>query len=199
MVERIVVPAREGRAVVVRQGERFRVVDLEGQQVGDLFAFVAGDVREYASAEHTRVALSRLFPQPGESFLTNRRRPILRFEEDASPGRHDMLCAACDPTRYAALGVTGPHASCQDNLLAAMAGLGHTDVEVPQPINLFMSIPVGADGTLGWETAPTAPGDSVTLRAELDAIVVLSACPQDLNPINGPGPTSLAIDLLDRP
>jgi hypothetical protein len=39
--------------------------------------------------------------------------------------------------------------------------------------------------------------DSVTLRAEMDAIVVLSACPQDLDPINGPGPTSLAIDLLD--
>jgi len=189
----------EGRAVVVREGERFRVVDLEGQQVGDLFAFVADDVREYASAEHTRVALSRLFPRPGESFLTNRRRPILRFEEDASPGRHDMLCAACDPTRYASLGVVGPHASCQENLLAAMAGLGHAGVDVPQPINLFMSIPVGADGTLGWETAPTAPGDSVTLRAELDAIVVLSACPQDLNPINGPGPTALAVELLDRP
>jgi len=30
----------------------------------------------------------------------------------------------------------------------------------------------------------------------MDAIVVLSACPQDLNPINGPGPTSLAIELL---
>ena len=198
MTKRVVVPAREGRAVRVASGERFRVVDLEGQQVGDLFVFAADDVREYASAEHTRVALSRLFPRPGEAFLSNRRRPILTFEEDRSPGHHDMLCAACDPTRYATLGVSGWHASCEENLRRAMAALGERNIEVPQPINLFMHIPVGAGGELGWQPAASRPGDSVTLRAELDAIVVLSACPQDLNPINGPGPTSLAIELIDR-
>ncbi len=193
---RVIVPAREGRAIRVTAGEAVRIIDLEGSQVGDLFAFVADDVTEYASAEHTRVALSRLFPHVGEAFLTNRRRPILRFEEDRSPGHHDMLCAACDPTRYATLGVVGWHASCEENLRRAMAGLGQAQIEVPQPINLFMHIPVGADGTLGWEPAASAPGDSVTLRAELDVILVLSACPQDLSPINGPGPSSLAIERI---
>jgi len=53
--QRIVVPAREGRAVRMPAGGRFCVVDLEGQQVGDLFAFSADDITEYASAEHTRV------------------------------------------------------------------------------------------------------------------------------------------------
>jgi uncharacterized protein YcgI (DUF1989 family) len=77
-----------------------------------------------------------------------------------------------------------------------MAGLGHANVAVPQPINLFMDIPVAADGTLGWRPAPTRPGDSVTVRAEMDVLVVLSACPQDLNPINGPGPTALAMEVL---
>jgi len=192
------VPAREGRAVLVNVGERVRIVDLDGQQVGDLFVFAADDVAEYASAEHTRVALWRLFPAVGEPFLTNRRRPIATFIEDRSPGFHDMLCAACDSTRYAQLGVIGWHASCQENLLGAMVALGHRDIEVPQPINLFMRVPVLSDGRLAWEPAATAPGDSVTLRAEIDAIVVLSACPQDLTPINGPGPTALAIELLDR-
>jgi len=196
VLERVVVPAREGRAIQVGAGEAVRIIDLEGSQVGDLFAFVADDVAEYASAEHTRVALSRLFPRVGETFVTNRRRSILRFEEDDSPGHHDMLCAACDPTRYATLGVVGWHASCEENLRRAMAGLGHAQIEVPQPINLFMHIPVAADGTFGWEPAPSAPGDSVTLRAELDVLLVLSACPQDLNSINGPGPTSLAIERL---
>lgn len=196
-VGRVLVPAREGRAVRVRAGQRFRVVDLNGQQVGDLFAFAAGDISEYASAEHTRVELSRLFPRVGEPFLTNRRRPILTFLEDHSPGHHDMLCAACDPARYAALGVVGWHASCQENLQRAMKTLGHVRVEVPQPINLFMRIPLDSDGSIGFEPAATRPGDAVTLRAEMDAIIVLSACPQDLNPINGPEPTSLAMDLLD--
>ena len=61
-----------------------------------------------------------------------------------------------------------------------MASFGHQKVEVPQPINLFMHIPVLADGTLGWEPALTKPGDHVVLRAERDCYIVVSACPQEL-------------------
>ena len=94
IAERIVIPAREGRSLHVPAGRSFRVTVLEGGQVGDLFAFNAEDVSEYASAEHTRAFVDRLFPRIGESFVTNRRRPILEFERDESPGHHDMLCAA---------------------------------------------------------------------------------------------------------
>ena len=59
-----------------------------------------------------------------------------------------------------------------------------------------MNIPVAADGSLGWEPAQTAAGDSITLRAEMDAIVVVSACPQDIVPINDRNPTPIAIELL---
>ncbi|MGH3032175.1 MAG: DUF1989 domain-containing protein [Gaiellaceae bacterium] len=197
MPETIHIPAREGRAARVPAGGRFRVVDLEGTQVADLFAFVAGDVSEYASAEHTRASVDRLFPRAGEHFYTNRRRPILLFEEDGSPGVHDMLCAACDPTRYAGLGIEGWHASCQENLQKAMAGLGHDRIEVPQSINLFMNIPVAPDGSLGWEPAPTKAGDHAAFRAELDCVVVVSACPQDIVPINGGNPSAIALELLD--
>ena len=191
------IPAREGRAVRVGAGQRYRVVDLEGQQVVDLFAFCADDVQEYASAEHTRVWVSRLFPRVGEHFVTNRRRSILFFEKDSSPGIHDMLCASCDPTRYALLGVEGWHASCQENLQRAMASLGYEDIEIPQPINLFMNTPVREDGTIDWLSAETKPGDFVILRGELDCIVAASACPQDIIPINGKEPTPVIIELLD--
>lgn len=196
VAQRVVVPAREGRAVSVAAGQPFRVVDLEGSQVGDLFAFATHDFGEFVSAEHTRVQVSRLFPRVGESFVSNRRRPLLTLLADDSPGYHDMLCAACDSTRYAALGVTGWHASCQENLMRAMSQLGVGPVEVPQPINLFMNIPVLPDGSLGWEPARSRAGDAVTLLAEVDLVVVLSACPQDLVPISGGGLSPLAIDLL---
>jgi uncharacterized protein len=195
-VERIEVPAREGRGVRLAAGRSFRVVDVEGRQCVDLFAYRVDDVSEYHSAEHTRVHVSRLFPRPGEQFVTNKRRPILFFEEDATPGLHDMLIAACDPTRYAGLGVDGWHASCQENLERAMADLGHERVEIPQPINLFTNIPVSGDGTMGWESAQTRPGDYVQLRAEVDCFVVASSCPQDLLPINDENPTRVALELL---
>jgi uncharacterized protein YcgI (DUF1989 family) len=192
----ITVPARDARAAIVPAGSRFRVVDLEGGQVVDLFAFAVDDVGEYASAEHTRVTLDRLFPMVGQAFVTNRRRPILTLERDDSPGVHDMLCAACDPDRYRLLGAA-EHGSCADNLRRAMADLGREHVEIPQPINLFMDVRVQPDGTLSWGPSPAKEGDSVTFRAELDAIVVASACPQDLNEINHFRPTSVGIELLD--
>ena len=193
--ETIHVPAREGRGARIHAGDRVRVIDPEGGQVADVFAFCTDDPSEYHSAEHTRVHVSRLFPAVGEQFVTNRRRPILTLEADDSPGVHDMLCAACDPTRYRGLGVEDWHASCQENLLGVMRELGVDRVQVPQPINLFMNIPVGGEGELGWLPAPTKPGDSTTLRAELDCYVVVSACPQDLVQINAgaPGPIQLEI------
>ncbi|WP_350275102.1 urea carboxylase-associated family protein [Kribbella sp. HUAS MG21] len=192
---RTLVPARTGRAVRVGRGSLVRVVDVEGQQVGDLFAYVldpSGVTGEHLSASHTRTATSRLFPAIGEAFVTNRRRPILTLVEDTSPGRHDLLIAACDDARYAALGVPD-HPSCARNLRTALG----VDVDVvPQPVNVFMQVPVSADDTLDWLPATTAPGDSITFRAELDCVVVVSACPQDLTVINGNGPTDLAIDVL---
>jgi len=196
MSQRVTVAARQGGAVRVRAGQSFRVIDVEGRQCADLFAFRTDDVTEYASAEHTRPHVNRLFPQVGEHFVTNRRRPILFFAADHSPGAHDMLVAACDPSRYVALGVEGWHASCQENLLAAMRRLGFDRVEVPQPINLFTNIPL-VNGRLDWRPALTRPGDSVTLRAELDCHVVVSSCPNDVLAINDKHITSLAIELLD--
>jgi len=192
---RIVVPAGGGRAVVLRAGQRARVIDTEGAQVGDVFAFAADDPTEHLSASHTRTHTSRLFPRIGEAFVTNRRRPILTLVGDTSPGTHDMLIAACDPERYRALGAP-EHASCAENLRNSLAQIGsHTDV-IPQPVNVFMRIPVGESGDLGWLPAASRPGDAITFAAEIDCVFVVSACPQDLTDINGERPTAMEIEVL---
>jgi uncharacterized protein YcgI (DUF1989 family) len=141
--------------------------------------------------------VGRLFPRAGEQFVTNTRRPILLLEEDATPGVHDMLCAACDPERYEGLGVEGWHASCQENMQTALRAIGVEPPRfAPQPINLFMNTPAQADTTIGWYPAPTKAGDSVTLRAEIDLVLVVSACPQDIVAINDRNPGPIEIELL---
>jgi uncharacterized protein len=195
ITRRIEVPAGTGRAVHVRTGELVRVVDVDGGQVGDLFAFAADDPDEHHSAAHTRTHVRRLFPAVGEQFVTDRRRPILRLVADASPGVHDMLIPACDPQRYAQLGAPG-HRSCAANLREALAAVGHVHTgPVPQPINVFMRIPVGPGGSLTWLPAPTSAGDAITFRAELDAVVVVSSCPMDVVGINRGAPSALAVEV----
>ena len=56
---------------------------------------------------------------------------------------------------------------------------------MPGPLNLWMNIPVIGRGRRRVAAAGQPPGDHVVLRAELDCIVALSACPQDMVPING--------------
>ena len=181
----VAIPARSGKAALVAGGQSVRVINTHGQQVVDTWAFRRDDLTEFMSMEHSRTALGRIMPAVGQSMATNRRRPILTLVEDTSGGIHDTLLAACDRYRYELLGCEGYHDNCTDNLAAAMAELGLAPPETPSPWNLFMNIPVGPDGSVTFEPPVSKPGDHVTLRAEMDCVVVFSACPQDIVPING--------------
>jgi uncharacterized protein YcgI (DUF1989 family) len=192
---RVEVPGGEGRGVLVRAGQVVRVVDVAGGQVGDLFAFDEADPGEYASAEHTRPAIRKLFPRPGDPVLTNRRRPILTVTEDTSPGRHDTLYAACDPARYVSLGAAPGHRSCAVNLLQILRNSGIAPVTVPQPLNVFMDVRPEPDGTLVSHPASSRAGDFIAFRAERDCLVVLSSCPMDIVPISAGGITPLELQV----
>ncbi len=191
-----VLPAREGVALRLDAGERLRIVNLEGGQVVDTWALNAADPSEHMSMEHMRVSLSKLMPAAGDPLYSNRRRPILTMVEDTSPGVHDTLLAACDPERYRQLGGAEGHANCTQNFFGALAALGVEPDYIPAPLNMFMNIPWEADGVLGFSPSPARPNDYVTLAAVHDVVVVLSACPMDLNPINAGGPRDVAWEKL---
>lgn len=187
MSEAILLPARHGKAVHVACGHAIRIINPHGTQVVDCWAWNARDLGEYMSMEASRVWSQRLNPIVGDTFVTNRRNPILTLVEDTSPGIHDTFMAACDRHRYERLGCTHYHRNCFDNMTEALAELG---LKAPVPtlasFNIFMNIAVGLDGR-SLATGPTQgrPGDFITLRADMDCVVALSACPQDIVPIHG--------------
>ncbi|MCH8088477.1 MAG: urea carboxylase-associated family protein [Chloroflexi bacterium] len=189
------VPARMGKAFRVSKGELIKVIDVKGGQAADFFAFNVDNIKEYLSAEHTRPSISRLFPLEGEGFYTQERRPIMTLVVDHTPGIHDMLFAACNPSRYRELGVEGWHASCEENLGKEMEAIGIPGVEIPQPVNLFTSFPLSSDGAIGIAAPETRPGDYVVMRAEMDSYVCVSACPQDQNQTNSGVPTEIRVEV----
>jgi len=195
IAERIEIPASHGRAVRLQKGGCITIYNTSGTQVVDTWALCVDDPGHFLSMSHTRVETGRISPVAGDVMVTNRRQPILRFEHDSSSGIHDTIMAACDARRYVNLGATGYHRSCADNYHEALAALGISASDVPQPLNLFMNIPINADGTLTQGTPPAKPGDFVSLRALRDCILVMSACPQDMTPINGSTPTAVHFSL----
>jgi hypothetical protein len=79
------------------------------------------------------------------------------------------------------------------NLLETLRAHGIVAVTVPQPLNVFMDVRAEPDGTLVSHPASSRPGDFVAFRAELDCLVVLSACPMDIRPISAGGITPLEL------
>jgi len=183
--ETIEVPARSGKAVKLQAGWSVKLINTLGSQVVDTWAFNADDLTEHMSMEHTRVMIGRVNPRKGDLLYSSRRRPLLKMIEDTSPGVHDTLRAACDPVRYKLLGHEN-HASCAENLKAALQALGLRAPHSPCPLNMFENCPVGDDGKLVVVPPPVKAGDYVVLTAEVDSIVVFSACPMDIFPTNGP-------------
>jgi uncharacterized protein len=100
-----------------------------------------------------------------------------------------MLFAACDAARYQLLGCTDHHDNCADNLRRAITHRNVPLPYVPIPLNLFMNTKFDQYSVMRIEPPQAQPGDSVTFRAEHDCIIALSACPQDLVPVNGHGCT----------
>jgi uncharacterized protein len=194
----IVVPARRGRAFRLAAGQRIKIVNTHGTQVVDTWALALPALVEAMSMHHTRAQLSSLRPARGDPLYSSLRRPIMTLVEDTSPGVHDTLMAACDARRYELLGHEGHHDSCTDNFHAALQQLGFEPRAVPAPLNLFMNIPWAEDGRLEFRPPRSEPGDFVVLRAEFDLVAVVSACPQDMVPINGPEmrPTDFQVEIL---
>jgi uncharacterized protein len=184
----IEIPARRGAAVTLKAGQSIQVVNTRGGQVVDLWAFLEGSP-EHMSMPHSVVTLGRIKPLPGDVLVSELRQPVLRVAEDRSPGTHCMLFAACDPARYRLLGVQGHHDNCADNLRAAIAPLGIALPYVPTPLNLFMNTKFTEHRTMTVAAPDAQPGDSITFQAERDCTVVMSACPQDLLPVNAHGNT----------
>jgi uncharacterized protein YcgI (DUF1989 family) len=185
MSDPYIIPARRGRAVRLSRGSEIEVINSSGTQVVDLWALCPPALTEHMSMEHTRVALGRLIPRIGDCLYSSERRPLMTITEDTSPGIHDTLMASCDQARYRLLGYPGFHDNCHDNFVAALRALDLDPPAVPAPLNLFMNVPWEPDGSLRYEPPRSRPGDLVRLRAGTDLIVIMSACPQDLLPVNG--------------
>jgi uncharacterized protein len=190
----ITVAPQSGQAIGVGRGELVRVVDVEGHQVGDMWAIDAADPGRWLSASHTRDRCERLFPAMGEQFRDQLGEPILQLATDTSPGLHDMLFPPCDPPLYQSRGLPG-HPNCRDNFLATVASAGISLPVVPDPVNLFQDSGPQPDGRLAVGTAASLPGQFVSFRAQRDLVFVLTACSVDYPPLNNGRCTPLRIEI----
>ena len=194
-----IVAAAKGAAFALGAGQYAIIENIHGSQVVDTWALAQTNPYEHSSLDHTRSVNSNIFFENGMALVSNLRRPMLTMVQDTSPGRHDTLLCPCNAAIYKELRCEGYHRSCTDNFHEALATIGVKLPFTPASLNIFMNVPVHADGSVDRVPPASKPGDFVVLRADMDVLLVLSACPQDVTPINGAGrtPQDIAVRIVD--
>jgi len=192
-VSELMVPPREARAFSVPAGHCFRIISIEGPQVGDLNLWNADDLSERFYSGKTR-ALHATHLSTGDRLWSSL--PSLRpmatithdtldwygWDEDGA-GVHDVIGTRCDPYTNLLLKGTEYHHCCHSNLTRALAQernipLSQAEPHVHDVMNVFMCTGYTRDTHQYFmKASPVRPGDFIEFFAEIDLLAALSACP----------------------
>jgi uncharacterized protein YcgI (DUF1989 family) len=198
LVESFVIPIRTARAWKVSAGHLFRIVAVEGPQVGDLNMWNLHNARERLWASRTRqlqaahvTTFDRLWStlpylRPMATITSD---SLGSYGVDEFGGRiHDLLGTRCDP--YVNRMLTGDDFDfcCHSNLVRAVAPHGLTEPDVHDVLNVFQCTGLNRQDKYFMRGSPAQAGDHLEFFAEIDLLCALSTCPGgDLSaPLWGP-------------
>ena len=189
----LTVPPRDARAFTVAAGQLFRIVSVEGPQVGDLNLWNLHDLSERFFSGKTR-ALHATHVSTGDRLWSTlpSLRPLATITHDTldwygwdadGAGVHDVIGTRCDPYTNLLLKGTEYHNCCHSNLTRALAAernmpLADAEQYVHDVVNVFMCTGFTRDTHQYFmKASPVRPGDFIEFFAEIDLLVALSACP----------------------
>lgn len=185
---------REAASFHAKAGQTIRITSVDGPQVGDLNLWNAHDLSERFFSGKTR-ALHGTHVTTGDTLWSNLPylRPLATITHDSldwygidsfGGAVHDVIGTRCDPYTNALLQNGDQyHHCCHSNLTralsdAAQISLREAELHIHDVLNVFMCTGFTRDtGQYFMKASPVRPGDRLELRAEIDLLGALSACP----------------------
>ncbi len=189
----IIVPPREGRCFNVPAGSFFRIVSVDGPQVGDLNLWNRHDLSERFFSGKTR-QLHATHVSTGDRLWSTLPglRPLATITHDTldwygwdddGGGVHDVIGTRCDPYTNRMLKGVDYHHCCHSNLTRALVSSLDLSVNEAEPhvhdvLNVFMCTGFTRDTHQYFmKASPVRPGDFIEFFAEIDLLGALSTCP----------------------
>ena len=190
-----VVPPGEGWAEVVRRGQILRIVDQAGKQGVDFLCYRASEPQERYHAANTMKKARSILLTTGHVLYSDVARPMFTIVADTC-GRHDTIGGCCSaPSNLLMYGVASVP-GCRETFLRLLGRYGMDRRDIVANLNFFSNVPVGPGGALAdtvFVDGLSKAGDFVDLRAEMDALSLISNCPQVNNPCAGLDPTPIRV------
>ena len=194
----VTVYAGEGKMLPLRKGQVLRLIDVEGNQSGDVQIYNAHDTAERYSAPNTITAQRNTMIEVGTVIRSNDDNPMLTVIADTC-GEHDTLGSGCsaegnvvrytDKTRYM-------H-SCRDTFVRTLEDFGMSKRDQVCNLNFFTKVILDDKGRLEFADGISGPGKYIEMRADIDVLVLLSDCAQFNNPCNDYNPTPIRMVVFD--
>ena len=190
-----VVAAKTSWSGLVKEGQRLKITDLEGQQAVDFLCYDNKKRSNRYCATNTLKVQGNVYVGLGSILYADDGSSLLEVVEDTI-GRHDTVYGCCsNPNNFLRYGVVTTE-SCYTNFETELAKNGMGIEAIVPNINWFMSVPVLEDGSAGVDNVVLKPNSYVTLLAKKDTLAVLSNCPQMHNPCNGYNPTPIKVEIF---
>jgi aminomethyltransferase len=191
------------KAYTAKKGQFIQIIDVEGQQCSDFMAMRASalddGIERHIDSTVSRTMTRSAYPLPGlfDKFFDQDIRPLLAVRQD-TVGRHDTFALACTARGYEERGFPG-HINCSDNISDAYAPYSINRRRAWPAINFFFNSWIDwADHNIASDEAWSRPGDYVALEALTDLVCVSTACPDDVDPINGWNPTDIHVRIYEE-
>jgi urea carboxylase-associated protein 1 len=193
-----IIPAGGSWSAVVPKNSFLIITDTKGQQGVDFLCYNADNPEERYHAPNTLKAIETLKLSKGHNLYSDIARPIFNFVYDSCDG-HDTIAGCCSAPSNEMLYGVKDIPGCRENFLFELNkhGMGRKDI-VPN-INFFCHVPVDQSNMVPafFADGQSKPGDHVILQAKMNALAIISNCPQVNNPCNSGKPTEIHVQVSE--
>jgi urea carboxylase-associated protein 2 len=189
MLYKTVLPGGAHWSFTMRRGSLLTLTDIAGSGNAGMLLFNAAQPLERYNAPDTLKCQHSFFLTASHCLYSDMGRILCSIVAD-DVGWHDTACGTSNaamierqfgPSSYQKDRndrlQNGRHAFLTE---AAKYGLGRRDMAAN--INWFSKVAVDDDGNMAFVAGNSRPGASVSLRFEMDTLVLLHACPHPLDP-----------------
>lgn len=195
IISESVIKSNTGETFVVKKGQIIRVT---GESTADFVVFNLRNVQERFDQARTKVDQGKIYVTKGDVLISKFNNVMMSIIADSYRGTHDMEKGMCSTSFYKKWGDeifeiyggvwqklgrkkgVAPKHGCWENLAGALKPHGVKKEDIPSPLNIFQTMFInGKTGSMRYAmTRPRAGGDHMDLRAEMDCLVGISACPE---------------------